>query len=90
MIRLIDLYRVVGRRLTQKLIVAGWLVPIRSGSRGVVFEPANVHAALSRLARGEDALAPRLAPTTNGSEPERRKILALEEISLSEDELARL
>ena len=48
MIRLIDLYRVVGRRLTAKLMNARFLTPARDPSScGVVFPDRDVHLALT-------------------------------------------
>jgi len=58
MIRLIDLNRVVGRRLTRKLLQAGWIVPVQSGPGGTTFEAEKVHRALGRLTREGYTLLP--------------------------------
>ena len=84
-IRLIDLYRVVGRRLTRKLLEAKWIVPVRSATRGLVFEPRDVHLALRRLQREGAALGPRYLP----SPPRPKKPLLVDESALA-DALARL
>jgi hypothetical protein len=48
MVRLIDLYRCVGRRATLKLLKGGWIVPLEApNSRGVVFAQEEVHRFLS-------------------------------------------
>jgi hypothetical protein len=68
MIRLIDLYRIVGKRLTKKLLEARWIVPASgASSRGVVFEAEKVHRSLSRLSREGYLLEPRM--TSMGSIP---------------------
>jgi hypothetical protein len=91
MIRLIDLYRVVGRRLTRKLIEANWIAPVRSGARGLlrcawlVVEQRDVHLALRRLQREGATLGPRYLPVP----PKPKKPLLLDENALQEA-LARL
>ena len=51
-ITLVDLKAVLGRRLTQKLIEAKWIVPVPSDrARGIVLDALQVHRALGRLVR---------------------------------------
>lgn len=90
MLRLADLHRVIGRRLTRKLIAAKWIVPARSDARGVAFDPEQIHRALGRLTREGHTLLPRSPFPPTGAEERRRKPHALEEIVLDAEELARL
>jgi hypothetical protein len=48
MLRQSDLWRVLGRRLTERLIRAGWIEPIRENRR-VSYSARSVHRALSRV-----------------------------------------
>jgi hypothetical protein len=52
------MFKVVGRRLTLRLVAAGWLEQQRMNG-GVYFESRNVHAALARLQREGYLLEPR-------------------------------
>ena len=72
MIRLIDLYRVIGRRLTRKLLQAKWIVPVQNGPGGTTFEAEKVHRALGRLTREGYTLLPRalFPPTEREETPE--------------------
>lgn len=90
MIQLIELYRVVGRRLTQKLIEARWIVHVRSGPGGILFDAEKVHRALGRLVREGYTLLPRSPFSRAEREAARRDAPSLEEIVLDEAELARL
>lgn len=90
MIRLRDLHRIVGRRLTQKLIAAKWIEPVRCDARGIAFEPEQVHRALGRLTREGHTLLPRSPFPPTGFEERRRKPRSLEEIVFDAEELARL
>jgi hypothetical protein len=90
MIRLNDLYRIVGRRPTQKLIRAGWIVPVQSGPGGTTFEAEKVHRALGRLTREGYTLLPRaLFPPTKREEA-RKDAPSLKDIVLDEEAIARL
>jgi hypothetical protein len=91
MVRLIDLYRIVGRRLTRKLIEAKWIVPIQSGNeRMSAFDSEQVHRALGWLTREGHTLLPRSPFPPTGAEERRRNPRSLEEIVLDDEELARL
>jgi hypothetical protein len=50
MIRQRLLSKVIGRRLLERLVGAGWLVPIRVGS-GLFYRQYDIHRALKRLGR---------------------------------------
>jgi hypothetical protein len=57
MLRYAELVRVLGRRLTDRLVRAGWITPLPgSSSRAIYFNRKAVHAALRRLSREPDAL----------------------------------
>jgi len=91
MVRLADLYRIVGRRLTEKLLAAGWIAPEpRFDSRGVVFDSQKVHRTLSRLCREGYTLLLRSQFSSTGAEERRQNPRSLEEIVLDEEALARL
>ena len=91
MIRQIDLYRVVGRRLTRKLLQAGWRVPVQNEpAGGTVFDAEKVHRALGRLTRDGYTLLPRAIVSTSEPKEARKAAPSLEEIVLDETELARL
>jgi len=90
MIRLIDLYRVVGQRLTRKLIEACWIVPVQNGGSVTVFEPEKVHRALGRLTREGYTLLPQALFQPTEHEEARKDAPSLEDIVLHEEELARL
>ena len=84
MLRRSDLRRVLGRRLLQKLLAAGWIEPERGDAGVSVFDAIKVHRALGKLAREGASLSPRyllrdLAP---------KKARAIEEIRLDLEELA--
>jgi hypothetical protein len=44
------LWQVLGRRLVERLVRAGWIEPVRS-NRGIFYDKHNVHLALKRLGR---------------------------------------
>jgi hypothetical protein len=90
MIPLCDLYRVIGRRLTRKLLAAGWLVPERADLRACVFDPQKVHHALSRLARESSTLAPLWKPRFPSSKQSNQKGVDLEELALGDDDFSSL
>jgi hypothetical protein len=52
MIRQAELWRVVGRRLTQRLIAAGSIQPIRVNG-GIFFDATKLHRMLGRLERSK-------------------------------------
>jgi hypothetical protein len=83
-IQLIDLYRVVGRRLTRKLLQAGWIVP-ENGASGAVFDAQKVHRALGRLSREGYTLRPRVIVPPSESKAAREDGLALKDIGLDEE-----
>jgi hypothetical protein len=93
-IRLIDLYRIVGRRLTEKLIQARWIVPVQNGPGGTVFEAEQVHRVLgTRLPREGWTLLPNsIIPPTSAQEykEERERATSLDELVLDAEELAQL
>ena len=63
MIRLIDLYRVVGRRLVCRLLAAKYIVPIAHDARGhPLFDAQSVHRTLGALARGIGLIEARTHP----------------------------
>src|SRR5260370_11255906 len=45
------LWTVIGRHLTDRLLRAGWIKPIPTGTGGIFFDPNEVHAALRRVER---------------------------------------
>jgi hypothetical protein len=89
-IRLIDLYRVVGRRLTRKLIEARWIVPAQNGASGLAFELEEVLRALGRLTREGYTLLPRPIFLPTERRAAGKNAPSLENILLDEEELARL
>jgi len=50
MIRQRLLSKVIGRKLLERLVGAGWLVPIRVGS-AIFYDRCSIHRALRRLGR---------------------------------------
>jgi hypothetical protein len=50
MLRQAELFRVVGRRLSERLIAAKLIEPVRVGS-GIFFDAYKLHRALGRLGR---------------------------------------
>jgi len=44
------LWQVLGRRLVERLVRAGWIQPVRS-PHGIFYEKRSVHLALKRVAR---------------------------------------
>ena len=93
MIQLIDLYRVVGRRLTRKLIEARWIVPVQNGPGGTVFDPEQVHRVLgTRLPREGYTLLPNsiIPPTGIQERKAEGEKAPLEDIVLDAEEIARL
>jgi len=50
MLRKADLRRVLGRRLTERLLRAGWIEPVSANGR-IYFDPRVVHLAMKRLGR---------------------------------------
>jgi hypothetical protein len=50
MIRQRLLWKVIGRRLTERLLRAGWIEPIRA-DRGIFYGQRDVHLALKRVQR---------------------------------------
>jgi hypothetical protein len=50
MLRYAEILRVLGRRLTERLVRAGWIVPVSSTRCAIFFERRDVHLALKRLA----------------------------------------
>src|SRR5262249_16942548 len=59
MLRQSELFRVLGRRLTERLIKAGWITLVRNGG-AIEFDDYEVHRALKRLAREGYLLGPRV------------------------------
>jgi len=51
MIRQRLLWRVLGRRLTERLIHAGRIVPVHTKNRAIFFSARDIHRALSRVQR---------------------------------------
>jgi hypothetical protein len=49
MLRQAELWRVLGRRLTERLIRAGWIEPVHAQKRAIFFSARDIHRALSRL-----------------------------------------
>jgi hypothetical protein len=52
LLRQVELQRVLGRRLLERLIRTGWVEPIRPNGSGIFFDAHKVHRALSRIQRG--------------------------------------
>ncbi|MFY9989264.1 MAG: hypothetical protein WAK31_31210 [Chthoniobacterales bacterium] len=48
MLRQAELWRVLGRKLTARLIAAKWIEPVRENG-GIFFDPYKLHRALGRL-----------------------------------------
>ncbi len=48
MLRQAELWRVLGRRLTERLLRAGWIKPIHANGR-ILYEKRSVHSALKRV-----------------------------------------
>jgi hypothetical protein len=48
MLRQAELWRVLGRRLTERLLRAGWIEPIRANGK-MFYEKRAVHLALKRV-----------------------------------------
>ena len=68
MIRLIDLYRVVGRRLVCRLLEAKYIVPTAHDALGhPLFDAQSLHRSLGALARGIGLIEPRAYRSGNGS-----------------------
>ena len=84
MLRRSDLYKVIGRRLTLKLLAAGWIAPERGEAGVSVFKAIKVHRALGKLAREGASLSPRYLL----SDLSFKKPRAIEEVRLDLDELA--
>jgi hypothetical protein len=51
MLRQHELFRVLGRRLTARLLAAGWIVPVRQ-SRAIYFNECAVHRAFEATRKG--------------------------------------
>jgi hypothetical protein len=67
-LRKAELRRVLGRRLTEKLIAAKLIDPIRANDRAIFFDQRAVHKALSRVQRQGYLLDHRdLSVSANGS-----------------------
>ncbi len=49
MLRQAELWRVLGRRLTERLLRAGWIEPVHAQSGGVFYSARDVHRALKRV-----------------------------------------
>jgi len=51
MIRQRLLWKVIGRRLVERLLRAGWIEPVRADATGIFYDEHAVHKALKRLGR---------------------------------------
>jgi hypothetical protein len=51
MLRQAELWRVLGRRLTERLLRAGWIEPVRANGSGIFYDQYAVHRALLRVQR---------------------------------------
>jgi hypothetical protein len=51
MIRQRLLWKVIGRRLVERLLRAGWIEPVRANGNGIFYDEYAVHRALKRLGR---------------------------------------
>ena len=51
MLRQAELWRVLGRRLTERLLRAEWIKPVHVNDGGIFYDERNVHRALRRLQR---------------------------------------
>jgi hypothetical protein len=51
MIRQRLLWKVIGRRLVERLLRAGWIEPVRANGNGIFYDEHAVHRALKRLGR---------------------------------------
>jgi hypothetical protein len=78
MLRQTELLLVLGRRLTERLVRAGWIVPVTSTPGAIFFNRHDVHLALKQLAREGWMLN---GHTRSASIPPRPKVqkLSLEE-----------
>jgi hypothetical protein len=67
MLRLIDLYRVIGRRLVCRLLEAKFIVPTARDGRGnPLFDAQSLHRTLGALARAVGLIEPRTYQPGNG------------------------
>jgi hypothetical protein len=51
MIRQRLLWKVLGRRLVERLLRAGWITPIHTNATGIFYDEHSIHRALKRLGR---------------------------------------
>ena len=70
MIRQTELHRILGRRLTMRLVCAAWIAPTRIDG-GIFYSARDVRRALSRLSREGFLLASRLSVPSKTSTPKR-------------------
>jgi len=49
MLRQAELWRVLGRRLTERLLRAGWIEPVHARNGGILYSARDVHRALKRV-----------------------------------------
>jgi hypothetical protein len=53
MLRQSEVQRVLGRRLVERLLRAGWIVPAQSDRGKILFAERDIHRALTRLQSAE-------------------------------------
>jgi hypothetical protein len=72
MLRQIELWRVLGRRLTERLLRSGWIEPIQVNGR-IFYEKRTVHLALKRLQNEGFLLSGRVRSESLSAWPKVRK-----------------
>jgi hypothetical protein len=72
MLRQVELWRVPGRRLTERLLRAGWIEPIHANGR-ILYEKRAVHSALKRVQNEGFLLSGRVRDVSVSTPPKVRK-----------------
>jgi hypothetical protein len=72
MLRQAELWRVLGRRLTERLLRSGWIEPIQVNAR-MFYEKRTVHLALKRVQNEGFLLSGRVRSVSVSDRPKVRK-----------------
>jgi hypothetical protein len=83
MLRQTELWRVLGRRLTERLLRAGWIESVHAQNGGIFYSARDVHRALKRVQSEGYLLSGRVRSVSVSASPKVRKRSLEETLAVS-------